>query len=58
VALGNRSLLFTTRNDSWHGVKAIQCPEDRMRKVFIVVINKHSLATRLTSIFKKSPADY
>lgn len=58
VALGNRSLLFTTRNDSWHGVQEIQCPEDRVRKVFIVVINKLSLSTRLTSLFKNSPDDY
>ena len=35
-ALGNRSLLFMRRDHSWHGVKPIECPEGRLRKVFIV----------------------
>lgn len=39
VAVGNRSLLMTRRGDSWHGVRPLECPEGRMRKVFIVVVN-------------------
>jgi hypothetical protein len=37
--LGNRSLLFARREQSWHGMRAIHCPEHSMRRVFIVVIN-------------------
>jgi len=45
--LGNRSLLFTRRGNSWHGVREIQCPEGHMRKVFIVVVNRDSALDRL-----------
>ncbi len=37
--VGNYSTLFARRNRSWHGVKKIRCPDDQLRKVFIVVIN-------------------
>lgn len=40
VALGNYSLLFGRKGNSWHGVHAIDCPEGKLRKVFIVVINR------------------
>jgi hypothetical protein len=36
---GNRSLLFARREQSWHGVREIHCPEGLYRKVFIVVVN-------------------
>lgn len=35
--MNNRSLLFARKGNSWHGVRDIQCPEGRYRKVFIVV---------------------
>lgn len=38
--LGNRSFLFRRTEHSWHGVKPIACPPDRLRKVFIVVANR------------------
>lgn len=34
--LGNSSLLFIRRGNSWHGVKPVRCPEGALRKVFIV----------------------
>ena len=37
----NRSLLFGSRGDSWHGVRKINCPDDAYRKVFIVVFEEH-----------------
>jgi len=37
--LGNYSLLFTRRERSWHGMREIHCPENAMRRVFIVVVN-------------------
>lgn len=40
VAVGNYSLLFGRKGNSWHGVHAIDCPEGNLRKVFIVVINR------------------
>ena len=45
-AVGNRSLLFRRGASSWHAVREIHCPEDRMRKVFIVVIEQDSLLER------------
>ncbi|MDJ0851585.1 MAG: 2OG-Fe(II) oxygenase [Myxococcota bacterium] len=47
VALGNHSLIFTRRGNSWHGVKEIRCPEGHMRKVFIVVLNRADALGRL-----------
>ena len=44
---GNRSLLFQRRNNSWHGVRPLECPEGQLRKVFIVVINRYSAVDRI-----------
>jgi hypothetical protein len=38
-ALGNHSLLFACRHHSWHGVRELTCPEQKMRKVFIIAID-------------------
>lgn len=35
--MDNRSLIFGRKNNSWHGVRPITCPADKLRKVFIVV---------------------
>lgn len=53
-ALGNRSLLFQRRGDSWHGVKPLACPEDRLRKVFIVVVNADNLLSLARRLFHRS----
>lgn len=48
-ALGNHSLLFGRRGNSWHGVRELTCPPEHLRKVFIVVINRltpHAFAKR------------
>ena len=37
--IGNYSVLFKREKRSWHGVRPLACPEDRLRMVFIVVIN-------------------
>ncbi|HYD47342.1 MAG TPA: 2OG-Fe(II) oxygenase [Terriglobales bacterium] len=44
--LGNYSFLFARCGNSWHGVREIRCPQDRYRKVFIVVINHRWKALR------------
>jgi len=48
--LGNRSLLFVRNGNSWHGVRAIECPPGALRKVFIVVIERATLAARLRKL--------
>jgi len=39
-AIGNYSLLFSRGPHSWHGVRALNCPKNAMRRVFIVVVNR------------------
>lgn len=53
VALGNHSLLFTRRGNSWHGVREIRCPDGDMRRVFIVVINRADPLTRLRAVLSR-----
>ena len=45
-AMGNVSFLFSRRGNSWHGVRAIDCPDPAMRKVFIVVLNDYGWLAR------------
>lgn len=53
--LENYSLLFRRRANSWHGVRAVQCPEGYMRRVFIVVINEASPWGRFRRWIKRKP---
>lgn len=46
-SLGNYSLLFQRRGNSWHGVEPLTCPEGYLRKVFIVVINADGMLPKL-----------
>jgi hypothetical protein len=41
--LGNQSFIFQRNEHSWHGVRPLECPPDRLRKVFIVVVNQVNL---------------
>jgi hypothetical protein len=50
-AMGNRSLLFQRQGNSWHGVEMLNCPEDRLRKVFIIVVNATSGLAGLRRLF-------
>jgi hypothetical protein len=52
-AMGNRSLLFQRQGNSWHGVQVLDCPDDRLRKVFIVVVNADNLSARLRRLFHR-----
>jgi len=56
--LGNYSFLFARKEASWHGVREIQCPPDRMRKVFIVVINRFTPLDRLGRLLGAAPKGY
>ena len=42
-SIGNYSLIFERTRHSWHAVREIRCPEDRLRCVFIVVTNPENL---------------
>ena len=49
--VGNYSFLFARTEHSWHGVREIHCPPNRLRKIFIVVINYLTPAVRLRRLF-------
>jgi len=51
-AMGNYSLLFRRLENSWHGVREIDCPPGHYRKVFIVVIDESRPLKWLTKKFK------
>jgi len=40
---GNVSAILERSARGWHGVRELTCPEDRMRKIFIVVVNPNNL---------------
>jgi hypothetical protein len=42
-SIGNYSSLMLRTDHAWHAVRAIDCPEGRLRRVFIVVVNPDSL---------------
>jgi hypothetical protein len=42
-SIGNFSSLMLRTDHAWHAVRAIDCPEGKLRKVFIVVVNPDSL---------------
>ena len=57
-AMGNRSLLFTRTTHAWHGVRPIDCPYDKLRKVFIVVINRDQVRDKLRRMTRRDPVHY
>lgn len=54
----NSSFMFHRTDNSWHGVKPLLCPEDRMRKVFIVVVNKLTFQVRWRALRGKDADGY
>lgn len=42
-SIGNYSNLMLRTDHAWHAVRPIECPEDRLRKIFIVVVNPDNL---------------
>ncbi len=46
-SVGNTSMLFNNNGHAWHGVRKLHCPEDQLRKVFIVVINPSTLTWKV-----------
>lgn len=46
-SIGNQSSLIRRTDHAWHAVRPIACPEDHLRRVFIVVINPDTLYWRV-----------
>ncbi len=42
-SLGNYSSIMLRNDHAWHAVREINCPEDKMRRIFIVVVNPDNL---------------
>ena len=57
-AIGNRSLIFSRTDRSWHGVGEITCPPGHYRKVFIVVINANGPVDRLRRLIQRRGLSY
>jgi hypothetical protein len=57
-ALGNQSLLFARKGHSWHGVRALTCPQGHLRKIFIAVINRYSPLDRVRRFLGEPPRGY
>jgi len=56
--LGNGSLLFERTPHSWHGVRPLQCPPGKLRRLFIVTINVPSVQVWWRSVRGKDPDGY
>ncbi|MFQ5784342.1 MAG: hypothetical protein ACE5H8_05905 [Alphaproteobacteria bacterium] len=57
-AVGNYSLLFKRGEHSWHGVRELRSPPDRLRKIFIVVVNRVTPVIRVRRLFGGLPKGY
>jgi hypothetical protein len=42
-SIGNYSALMLRTDHAWHAVRPISCPQDRLRRIFIVVVNPDNL---------------
>lgn len=58
IPKGNASLFFQRTDHSWHGVRPLQSPPHRLRKLFIVTVNVPSLQVWWRGIRKKDPDGY
>ncbi len=41
--VGNYSAIIRRTDHAWHAVRPLTCPEDRMRRIFIVIVNPDNL---------------
>jgi len=55
TTIGNYSLLFARGAHSWHGVRALNCPAGRIRRVFIVVLNRVTPLLRMRRVVGNLP---
>ncbi len=52
---GNGSLLFQRTEHSWHGVRPLDCPSEKLRKLFIVTISLPTLQAWWRRVRGKDP---
>lgn len=50
--MNNHSLLFSRSDHSWHGVRAIDCPEGKLRKIFLVAIKRVPVRDKVSFYLK------
>lgn len=50
-SIGNYSALMKRTDHAWHAVRVIECPQDLLRRIFIVVVNPDSLWWKLRDRF-------
>ena len=55
---GNGSLLFQRTEHSWHGVRPLQPPEGKLRKLFIITINVPTFQVWWRRVRGKDPDGY
>ena len=53
VGMNNHSLLFSRSDKSWHGVRAIDCPDGNLRRVFLVAIKRVGAREKLSRYLKE-----
>jgi len=46
-SIGNYSFMFERTDRAWHAVREIECPEDRIRRVFILVAYPNNLRVKI-----------
>jgi len=56
--LGNQSFIFKRTEHSWHAVAPIACPQGKLRKVFIVVVNRVGFQVLWRRLRGKDPDGY
>lgn len=56
--LGNRSFVFKRTEHSWHAVAPVTCPPGKLRKVFIVVVNRVNFQVVWRRLRGKDPDGY
>ena len=54
----NGSLLFQRTAHSWHGVRPLQSPPGKLRKLFLVTVNIPSLQVWWRNVRGKDPDGY
>lgn len=52
---GNASLFFERTPHSWHGVRPLQCPPNKLRKLFLITVNVPNLQVWWRRVRGKDP---
>ena len=52
---GKGSLIFQRTHDSWHGVRPLQCPQGKLRKLFLITVNIPSFQVWWRRVRGKDP---